>query len=44
VVCYPVQAEASRWADPPSKETYQNVCKIHTFIINSKVLIGDKLR
>jgi hypothetical protein len=29
VLCCPVSVEALRWADPPSKESYQNVsiCK-----------------
>jgi hypothetical protein len=25
VLCFPVSVEALRWADPPSKESYQNV-------------------
>jgi len=25
VLCCPVEVEALRWADPPSKESYENV-------------------
>jgi hypothetical protein len=25
VLCWPVSVEALRWADPPAKESYQNV-------------------
>jgi uncharacterized protein YbaR (Trm112 family) len=32
VLCCPVSVEALRWADPPSKESYQNVfiCRLRS--------------
>jgi len=30
VLCYPVEVETYRWADPRSKEYYQNVKMIHS--------------